>query len=796
MTEVGGRSVRRAAWLAGASMVALACFVALRFSATADIVAFMPDGDDRQVAALARLVADSELGRSMVLMVGAPDTDQAVAAARAIETRLIQDPRSRDAFAALDGEPPPDIDRALWELYHDRRLAFVARTPDEAAARATSEALAEAANRLKRELANPMSTLIARVAPSDPLLTMPDLYDELHSSLGGGVSLRDGRFVTEDGHALLFAATRAPAFDATAQRPLLDAIADAFAAENAEAGGTLTLDTSGVNRFAAVTASAVEGDVKRVGVVSSVALLALLFALFRSPRVVVVSALPVVGGVVAGAAATLAAYGRIHGVTLAFGASLIGVAIDYVVHLLCHHAIAPAQSGPRATLDRIWPGLATGAVTTLVGFVALAGSSFRGLQEVALFAVVGISAALGYTRWLLPALLPQVLPASRLRAALARVLAVALSKLRAQRGIAVALLLASLALGTFGLSRAEWGAGLADLGDLDPDLLAEDDRVRSRVARFEQSRFVFAEGATVDEALEANDRVADALRAAVADGELAAFRSAATFVPSPARQRAVAEAFTSAPNLRDRWSTAFVEAGFRPEAFGQFTQALAAPVAPLTWEDVMESPLASMARTFRADDDGRVYFVTFLLDVSDADALAARIADVPGATWVDQPAAMARAGAAVRARTFELFVAGLVAVLLTLVARYRSPRRVAAAFLPAVLGALAAVGALAVAGLAVDLIALTALLMVVSMGVDYGVFLADSDADPDDEIATLVGVFVACGSTVLGFGLLAMSAFPMLRTIGVTAAAGVVACLLVAPASLILLGNAREGEHR
>ena len=82
-----------------------------------------------------------------------------------------------------------------------------------------------------------------------------------------------------------------------------------------------------------------------------------------------------------------------------------------------------------------------------------------------------------------------------------------------------------------------------------------------------------------------------------------------------------------------------------------------------------------------------------------------------------------------------------------------------------------------------------ALLLVLSMGVDYGVFLAESRADLDGLAATLLSVLVACASTVLAFGLLAMSASPALQAIGVTVGLGVLLSLVLAPAALLLDGG-------
>jgi predicted exporter len=81
------------------------------------------------------------------------------------------------------------------------------------------------------------------------------------------------------------------------------------------------------------------------------------------------------------------------------------------------------------------------------------------------------------------------------------------------------------------------------------------------------------------------------------------------------------------------------------------------------------------------------------------------------------------------------------------------------------------------------------LLLVSSMGVDYGVFLAESRSG--DIHASISGIAIACLTTVFAFGLLAVSDNPALHAIGSTIALGVCLSLALAPTTLVL--SSKEG---
>jgi len=72
------------------------------------------------------------------------------------------------------------------------------------------------------------------------------------------------------------------------------------------------------------------------------------------------------------------------------------------------------------------------------------------------------------------------------------------------------------------------------------------------------------------------------------------------------------------------------------------------------------------------------------------------------------------------------------------------------------------------------------------------VFMVESRHHRDGPAATVVSLLLACVSTVLSFGLLAMSTNPALRALGLIAGIGVLLSLLLAPTAWLLLGAKRD----
>ena len=179
--------------------------------------------------------------------------------------------------------------------------------------------------------------------------------------------------------------------------------------------------SSGPGAFSVLMQERTQGEAQWLGSVDVIGMVILLLVAYRSVPVLVLGLLPLVSAGVAGLAAVGTIFGTVHGITLAFGFTLIGVAQDYPIHLFSHqHRGLDARSSARA----LWPTLATGVASTCVAYLAFLFSGVRGLAQLSVFTVTGLAVAGLTTRFLLPPLVPREPPRCRrlgtARTALAR----------------------------------------------------------------------------------------------------------------------------------------------------------------------------------------------------------------------------------------------------------------------------------------------------------------------------------------------------------------------------------------
>src|SRR3546814_8896030 len=119
---------------------------------------------------------------------------------------------------------------------------------------------------------------------------------------------------------------------------------------------------------------------------------------------VVLGLMPVLSGILAGTVAVSLGFGTVHGITLGFGTTLIGEAIDYSIYLFIQSGNAAHSAN---WVKTSWPTIRLGVLTSMAGFGCLLFSGFPGLAQLGLFTIAGLTTAAFVTRFVLPSLLPR-----------------------------------------------------------------------------------------------------------------------------------------------------------------------------------------------------------------------------------------------------------------------------------------------------------------------------------------------------------------------------------------------------
>lgn len=634
--------------------------------------------------------------------------------------------------------------------------------------------LAEELAQRVQDLGSPASGLIEPLLPSDPTLETLKLAESWQPAdapqrLHGVWFDRTGR------EALLAIETRAAGFDPKGQQQAVDAIR--AASGDVRGGRNSRLTISGPGAFSVEIGGRTAREASWIGTIDSLIFVLLLWLAYRSWKAPLLGALPLASGGLAGLAAVTAFFDGVHGITVAFGFTLIGVAQDYPIHLFSHQR---AGLSPWASARQLWPTLGTGVASTCIAYLTFLASGVDGLQQLAVFTIFGLGVAALATRFALPGLID---PTPRDAADSPRLERAWTRLARWPRITAVAYLL--LAGAAFAVAwwapGAFWQNDLSKLTPVPAPALARDAHLRAELGAPDVRYLLAIEARDSEDALQALERLQPALRRLRADGAIAGYDSAARYLPSAATQRARQAKLPERAALQRTFSAAVDASPFARDAFTGFIDdvATAKAAAPLTVAGLDGTPLAARVGSLLLQRGDHVTALVSLSGLDDPGAVD-RVARRHGAQLLDLKQASESLVAAYRQRVLWALAIAALLLAATVWIALRAPRRVLRVLAPMALTTLLILAVLRGLGVELNLFHLVALILAAGLGLDYALFFDHAGDDRAEQLRTLHAVIVCSLTTLLVFSLLALSSIPVLRAIGSTVALGVLCNFVLA----------------
>ncbi|HWH81022.1 MAG TPA: transporter, partial [Burkholderiaceae bacterium] len=406
LARLAGFARRRALalWL----IALLACAtITLRTHYVADLSAFLPSTPSAEQAVLLDQLRGGIAARLVLIGIEGGTPAQRTEASLALATAL----RASGAFDAVHNGDNSAFEATGRFLFEHRYLL----SPAVDAPRFSVEGLRAGIDEATSLLGTPAGAAIKAVILRDPTGETVRMAEGM---LPAQAPKSDGRvWISRSApRAVLIATTRADGADLDAQERTLDLVRSRFAASAAQG---LTLTVSGSGSFAVASRTQIKAEVERLALAGGAAIVVLMLLAFGgSLRALGTALLPVGSGVLAGIAAVSLVFGNVHGITLGFGTTLIGEAVDYAIYYLIQArpaAGAPRGDGARRWIADNWPTVRLGLATSVAGFAALLFSGFPGLAQLGVFSIAGLTGAALTTRWVLTTTAPDGAPGTALR---------------------------------------------------------------------------------------------------------------------------------------------------------------------------------------------------------------------------------------------------------------------------------------------------------------------------------------------------------------------------------------------
>ncbi|MGI1679079.1 MAG: hypothetical protein K6L75_10130 [Cellvibrionaceae bacterium] len=746
------------------------------------ILALLPEETQKQTAA--EKIAKDHLSKTardtLVFLVGNSDKEVGEEAASLFVDKL----KRSGAFKTIRGTVSEDDSKYLKDFFEPYRYVLLSNSDAKKYERfdATQEnpLLEEALARLY----SPMASLVGEKLIEDPLQTfftwqlsvLPktpfNLQGEWLTRKVGGVYYR-----------LISVDLSDDAFNLAYQKTVEDVVQRA----EAELPIGSTLLNSGVLFHAAHGARQAQKEMSTIGLGSFAGITLMLLYFFRSIRYVIVAFIPIAAGCIFSLAVSLFIFKELHLITLAFGAGLVGVAIDYSLHFLC--ASKDAQTFDftsdrkcRAIL-KIFPGITLGLVSSAIAYAAQGISPFPGLRQMALFSALGLFGAwMTVVCWLPRLPLPRHKDESLSESTkFIRTATWMLNKWpdvsQNKTRIALAII---VVVSTYLLINLNFDDDIRKLQTSPQVMLEEEAEVQRLTQSINTAQYFVINGSDEEQLLSREEYLRENLDQLLLKNKISDYHAVSKLVPSLARQdsnvKFAEKNIYSDEGLADIFSLNIGSPLSSKKMKEAFEQDKNNRIEIQHWADSTVGGLQQYL--WIGEVKGRYYSIIALAGISDEKSL--RLLNEltqleQGIQFVDGVASITHVLESNRQSLLQWLMIAYGIVILILFGRYGlKVWRIVAA--PAI-ASIVALAVLSAGDFVVNIFNLLALLLVLGIGLDASIFLRESQRN----IHTWVAVTLAAMTTLLAFGLLALSQTPVLHQFGITVLLGIVGVWLLAP---------------
>lgn len=520
---------------------------------------------------------------------------------------------------------------------------------------------------------------------------------------------------------------------------------------------------AGIPMHAAAASAQANKEMSLFGSISMAGIVLLIVLAFRSFKSVLLVSFSLLVGTLIGFIATVLIFKQIHVVTLVFGTSLIGVAEDYGVHF-----IAARQNMPKSNSWQVRRFISTSLllalITTVLAYACLGLAPFPGLRQIAVFSAAGLVGAWLTVVVLFPWLTQKPFSSTRAQKIFSDMWLRFINwrKFGSLKLPVTLIILAALSTGWFNLSIKD------DLKNLQnsPQWLIDNQDFVSQIMGQSNSQYYIVTGNTQEELLVNEEKLRAHLDTFVATKELGGYRAVSEWLPSLSQQKANETLSVGKTKILESKLGLQADTGSH---MGNY-------IEPENW---LKQPVANLFKSqwLGQQNDQRWASIVNLTGKSSTatlEKLQKLQQDVPQTIWVDNLANYSSLMSAYSHKILNFIGLAYLGTLLLLSIRFK--KRAFLILLPPIAASALVLAFLGWMSIPIQLFTVLPLLLILGMGVDYGIFLVEHVEEQQEMWLTIC---LCAISTILSLGVLSFSTTPALHILGLTLTIGITATWVV-----------------
>ncbi|WP_224995957.1 1-acyl-sn-glycerol-3-phosphate acyltransferase [Cesiribacter sp. SM1] len=749
---------------------------------------------DEELARLNRAFEGFKMNNRLVLHLYYKDSSQAdpeqlIAAAHGLSDSLQQN--YQEYISEIRLEIADTNIETLYNFYY-RHLPFYLQEGDYTTIeeRTSQEGTRETLNRNFRALMSPMGIGTKKMLVKDPysLVSMP-LQRARNLQMDDNIQLYQNHLLTKDHRHLIFFVSLANPASETAQNAELIRGLEKLEESFQQLYPSVTVEYFGSSAVAVANAGQIKQDIYLTVGIAIVALFLFISLFYRSAFVFFIAVTPGIFGALVAIAVLVMLRDEVSVIALGVGSVLLGITIDYALHLFTHSKV---ERDMRVLFEDLSLPLLMSSLTTACAFLSLVFLRSNALADLGIFAGVSVIASALYTLVVLPHfIVNRSVGTVKRRENLVERGVAALAAFpfdKSKWAIAVFALLSAVSLFTW--QNYSFESNMLQLNYM-PDHLARYEQNLNRVSTYSANNvFLISTGKDLWSALESEAAMKRRLDSLQQEGVIMDYLAVSDIVPPRSVQEQSLRRWNSFWQQRNRdsllldFQQSAQQVGFQAAGFKDFEQLLRKDFSLLKEEDASEI-FSVVGEDMIIQSGDSVAIITTVKTNAANKKLVLQAFNRAEGTLIFDKAHFTNRLVELLQEDFNLLVnLSLVVVFLIILISYGRIELALITFIPILLSWLWILGLMGLLGLTFNIVNIIICTFIFGLGVDYSIFVMRGLTQQykfglANILSYKKSIILSAVTTLLGIGVLAFAQHPALRSIALLAIIGILSVIFL-----------------
>ncbi|MCW3170192.1 MMPL family transporter [Chryseobacterium sp. 09-1422] len=635
-------------------------------------------------------------------------------------------------------------------------------------------------------LVSPTSLVTKDFIKKDPLgITFLGIKKLNALNISKDFKLEDNYVVTKDGkNLLLFIEPKNKSNDTKNNETFVNQLNEIKDNLNKEFKGKTELSYFGSPVIAVANAQQIKKDIQNTVIISMTVLLILLIYYFRNFFTPIIVFLPTLFSVLLALMVLYFIKDKISAISLSVGAILIGITIDYALHILTHYK---HNNNIEELYKEITQPIILSSATTAVSFLCLVFVRSEALKDLGLFASITVLFSSVLALIIVPQLYHPKEKSDKLNTNF--IDKIGHYPYEKNKPLIIGCSLVIIAC-LFGFRHVGFNEDIGDLNYIPKELKISEAKLEKLSDITSKSIYTISYGNSEEEALARNSDLSTFLEKEKKDGKILSYNSLGNVVLSKEDQQKKVAIWQNFWNENKKNSTISElvsngnKFGFNSSAFDQFSENLNKTYPTLSLKDY-EKIKALQISEFLSQENG-FYTVSNVVKVDEKkrDAFIQDIEKKHDAIAIDRQQ-MNENFLGLLKRDFNTLINySLLAILLTIIVFFRNFELTLLTMFPIVLTGVVTAGILYFLGLELNIFSTVVCTLVFGVGDDFSIFLTKAmqkeHTTGKNELPTYrISIILAVFTTILSIGSLIFAKHPALHSLALVALIGMLSVIII-----------------